>query len=56
MTTRKLRAILLTISGALFATHLVGEIGIYAFDGEKTGCFDSTWTVNPTYRLYFPAA
>jgi hypothetical protein len=35
MTTRKLRAILLTISGALFATHLVGEIGIYAFDAEK---------------------
>jgi hypothetical protein len=35
MTTRKLRAILLTISGTLFAAHLVGEIGIYAFDADK---------------------
>lgn len=35
MTTRKLRAILLYISGTLFAAHLVGEIGIYAFDADK---------------------
>ena len=35
MTTRKLRAILLTISGTLFAAHLVREIGIYAFDADK---------------------
>ena len=35
MTTRKLRAILLAISGTLFAAHLVGEIGIYAFDADK---------------------
>ena len=35
MTTHKLRAILLYISGTLFAAHLVGEIGIYAFDADK---------------------
>ena len=35
MTTPKLRAILLYISGTLFAAHLVGEIGIYAFDADK---------------------
>ena len=35
MTTRKLRAILLTISATLFAAHLVGEVGIYAFDADK---------------------
>ena len=35
MTTRQLRAILLCISGTLFAAHLVGEIGIYAFDADK---------------------
>ena len=35
MTTRKLRSILLYISGVLFAAHLVGEIGIYAFDANK---------------------
>ena len=35
MTTQKLRAILLYISGTLFAAHLVGEIGIYAFDADK---------------------
>ena len=35
MTTRKLRAILLTISATLFAAHLVGEVGIYAFDADE---------------------
>ena len=35
MTTHKLRAILLYISGTLFAAHLVGEIGTYAFDADK---------------------
>ena len=35
MTTRKLRCILLYISGILFAAHLVGEIGIYAFNANK---------------------
>ena len=35
MMTRKLRSILLYITGTLFAAHLVGEIGIYAFDANK---------------------
>ena len=35
MTTHKLRTLLLYISGTLFAAHLVGEIGIYAFDADK---------------------
>ena len=35
MTTRQLRATLLYITGTLFVAHLVGEIGIYAFDANK---------------------